>query len=675
MSARDVRAAPTTNNAPRFPEQNTERSLKTNSPEGTEINNSFYATDADRDDVRYTLVDTPGDGDNVDDSQYFGIGPVNGRLYTTFDHFRGHQGSNSSYTVTVIATDPSKATASIAVTIKPGGSQDAPIITGPSRVEYPEGGTWRVASYTADNPRNNTWGWNIAVQPGGGDGDFFEIDNNGVLTFRASPDHDSPEDDNGDNRYSFSVTAYDTHPGSGTPAQSYYNVTVIVTEREDTLEISGNTSINYQENGTGDVATYTATDTGTDQTVTPTWNLSGDDRSFFSISNSGVLTFRTPPDYDARDDHDSDNVYEVTVEASHDGETATENVYVTVTNVDEPLTLTGRTSITYLEGGAGAVETYVANDPEGETVTWELSGDDSGDFTISGGVLAFVTSPDLNSPADADTDNVYKVTVKASITDESRTLDVTVTVGDLNEPPKFPSTETSNRSIDENTPAGRNIGAPVAAADPDQGATLTYSLGDSDDYDAFDIVATSGQLRTKAPLNYEGQAYYYLTVSVSDGKASDGSPDPSVDATIYVTITVTNVDEPPAFTDGPTTVQYAENDTVDVGYYYADDPEDGNVPLTLTGTDEALFSFTGANLEFIDPPDFEAKGSDDGDKRLPGDGAGHLRDQDCHSKRHRHRYRCQRGPGLPGLQDRRPQRGREHTCQPEHRHPGIGRRP
>ena len=88
--------------------------------------------------------------------------------------------------------------------------------------------------------------------------------------------------------------------------------------------------------------------------------------------------------------------------------------------MDEPLTLTGRTSITYTEGGTDAVETYVANDPEGETVTWELSGDDSGDFTISGGVLAFVTSPDLNSPADADTNNVYLVTVKASITGESR---------------------------------------------------------------------------------------------------------------------------------------------------------------------------------------------------------------------------------------------------------------
>ena len=106
-------------------------------------------------------------------------------------------------------------------------------------------------------------------------------------------------------------------------------------------------------------------------------------------------------------------------------------------------------------------------------------------------------------------------------------------------------------------------------------------------------------MRTKAPLNYEDQPYYSLTVSVSDGKAADGSPDPTVDDTIYVYITVTNVDEPPAFTDGPTTVEYEENDNVVVGYYYADDPEDGNIPLTLTGDDEALFSFTAGHLEFI----------------------------------------------------------------------------
>ena len=67
----------------------------------------------------------------------------------------------------------------------------------------------------------------------------------------------------------------------------------------------------------------------------------------------------------------------------------------------------------------------------------------------------------------------------------------------------------------ENTEAGINIGAAVAATDPDVAGTntnvnpddatvdaLTYTLGGTDAA-SFDIVSTSGQLQTKAALDYE----------------------------------------------------------------------------------------------------------------------------------------------------------------------------
>ena len=84
------------------------------------------------------------------------------------------------------------------------------------------------------------------------------------------------------------------------------------------------------------------------------------------------------------------------------------------------------------------------------------------------------------------------------------TLDVTVTVTNVNEPPEFPSTETGARSVAENTEAGVNIGLPVSATDPDAGDTLTYTLGGTDAA-SFDIVTTSGQLQTEAALDHEGQ--------------------------------------------------------------------------------------------------------------------------------------------------------------------------
>ena len=194
-------------------------------------------------------------------------------------------------------------------------------------------------------------------------------------------------------------------------------------------------------------------------------------------------------------------------------------------------------------------------------------------------------------------------------------MDVTVTVVDLNELPEFPSTETGDRSIAENTPAGRNIGEPVAATDPDGDTALRYYLGDSEDDSAFDIVRGSVQLRTKAPLNREAVLFYYVTVGVSDGKAEDGSPDNwSVDTTITVGITVNDVDEYPVFTHGPTTVEFAENDTADVAYYTADDPEYATITWDLGGDDKSLFEIDEfGNLTFKSPPNFEARASHDND--------------------------------------------------------------
>ena len=76
-----------------------------------------------------------------------------------------------------------------------------------------------------------------------------------------------------------------------------------------------------------------------------------------------------------------------------------------------------------------------------------------------------------------------------------------------NDAPEFSTTENGARDIDEGTAAGQNIGAPVAATDPDNGDAnlLTYSLGGTDKA-SFDIVRATGQLLTKAPLDHEDKA-------------------------------------------------------------------------------------------------------------------------------------------------------------------------
>ena len=101
------------------------------------------------------------------------------------------------------------------------------------------------------------------------------------------------------------------------------------------------------------------------------------------------------------------------------------------------LKLSGIIYRTYAENGTAQVATYaVTNEADGATITWFISGDDSGDFSISSaGVISFSTSPDFESPVDADTDNVYLVKIHASDGTSGGTLDLRVRVTDVNEGP------------------------------------------------------------------------------------------------------------------------------------------------------------------------------------------------------------------------------------------------
>ena len=86
----------------------------------------------------------------------------------------------------------------------------------------------------------------------------------------------------------------------------------------------------------------------------------------------------------------------------------------------------------------------------------------------------------------------------------------------------------------ENTEAGQDIGAPVSAHD-DDGDLLIYTLGGADARH-FRIVRNSGQLRTRAPLNYEAKNTYKVVVTATDPLGAADS--------ILVTINVTDEDDP-----------------------------------------------------------------------------------------------------------------------------------
>ncbi len=112
------------------------------------------------------------------------------------------------------------------------------------------------------------------------------------------------------------------------------------------------------------------------------------------------------------------------------------------------------------------------------------------------------------------------------------TLDITIPPEATNTAPVFTDGTSTTRTIAENTASGEHIGTAITATDADND-TLTYTLSGTD-ATAFEIDATTGQLKTKAVLDYETKAIYTVTVTVSDGSLTD---------TITVTINITNINE------------------------------------------------------------------------------------------------------------------------------------
>ena len=103
-----------------------------------------------------------------------------------------------------------------------------------------------------------------------------------------------------------------------------------------------------------------------------TYTLGGTDAASFSIArDDGQLSTRAALDYETKQS------YAVTVTATDPGNlSATVNVTIKVTDVNEDPELTGEAPAEYAENGTTPVTTFRATDPEGEDIVWTLTGTD-----------------------------------------------------------------------------------------------------------------------------------------------------------------------------------------------------------------------------------------------------------------------------------------------------------
>ena len=482
-----------------------ERTVAENTPPWENVGDPVTATDVDGDTLAYSLGGADADS--------FSIEAATGQLWTraALDYE-----TRDSYTVMITATDQVGEDSTVPVNINVADVEEAGQVT--LSPERPRSGLALTATLTDPDGEVSgvTWQWDRAEA-----GLYAEV------TSATAASYTPVAADVG--KYLRATASYTDRRGSDKRASS----TVVQVNSPPVFPTgdSGVVERTVAENtppweNVGEPLTATDANAGDSMS----YSLGGADAESFSIvTRTGQIRTKAALDYETRDS------YTVRVTATDQvGEDSTVPVNINVTDVEEA----GQVTLSPERPRVGTELTATLTDPDDEVsgVTWQWARADA-----QAGPYADITSATTASYTlvAADVDKYLRVT--ASYTDR-RGPDkrASSTVLWVNSAPVFPPSESGRRSVAENTPAGENVGEPLTATDANAGDIMAYSLGGAD-ADSFSIEAATGQVKTKAPLDYEVKNSYSITVSVSDGKGSGGEADTSIE----LTVSVTDVPEPP----------------------------------------------------------------------------------------------------------------------------------
>ena len=568
------------------------------------------ATDADAgDQVSYTLGGA--------DANHFSFNASSGELafseLPSLESPKDDNGDNS-YELTITATDLGANSTDLALSVNVADDTGtAPTFASASASISVDENT-ASAVYTAQASDVDP-GDILTYSISGTDHQLFTIDpSSGELAFNTAPDYENPSDSGTDNIYDLAITATDT-----IGKQANQSLTISVNNLNDNAPKFdlASTAFDVAENSTA-ITTVAANDSDGDSFSFAL--VSTADSSLFTLDpTSGVLSFNQAPDFENPADDNTDNTYELKLSVDDGANTTTQEITITVTNIDEAPTFTSASeSVSVNENTSGAVYQAQATDPEDATLTYSASGTDASLFTLdpTSGELAFKNSPDYESPADDGADNTYNLDITAADATNQTSQSLSITVTDVNEAPSFASA-----SVDLNAAENDSSFAHIvdAAADEDSGQTLAYSLSGNDASDFnFDTATRSLSFKQdpdfENPIDTDANNEYLVTITASDG---------DLQATQAITVTVSNVEEDPYFHSTADYVDSIAEDPATEGTaspvlaltIYAADDEDDSTGKDLYfaisgGADSDKFSLTSvdsnsANLSFAISPDFD----------------------------------------------------------------------
>ena len=346
-------------------------------------------------------------------------------------------------------------------------------------------------------------------------------------------------------------------------------------------------------------------DASSNKTDPISYSLSGGpDSSFFSLSGN-TLSFTGTANYEAPNDTNKDSVYEVSVTVSSRSVSKPQAIYVQVADAPEaPVISTA--SIDNVKENITSVATISASDEDaGSVLTYSLldSGGAKDEKLLSineSGVVTFISAPNYESPSDFNSDNTVEFTVVVSDGSLTAQADYSFEIIDVNESPSIATTEISDIA------EGVSSIATISASDPDAGASLTYSLVDSNgakDEGLLSINSSTGAVAFIAAPNFEtptdvgADNKIEFSVLVSDG---------SLEVSQDYSFSITNVNEAPTISTSSFSI--AEGSTA-IGTIAASDPDaSSTLSYAISGTDSSKFSINASSgaVAFLSPPNFES---------------------------------------------------------------------
>ena len=428
-------------------------------------------------------------------------------------------------------------------------------MNGTLAITHPEN-TTTVETFSVTNPDSSADSFSVSFDPGATSYPLFNLDNNGVLSFKVAPDYETDSQSQ-----QVVIKATDAEGDANT-----LTIEITLSDQQEAPVIAEGTTytatINEDSNWSVSAGDITASDEDSGQDTSLIWRTKSGAANYpqngtlspvSGTLSTGVnlegLTYFPNADYNGSDSFvievvDSDGkTDEITISITIDPVTDAPRIY----QVDSNQTITDGVpyQVTLTENDPATISIY-ANEVDGEGIKEIVFGDSSKDeeffdlnYTISGtdpvvATLSFKSGmkPDFEIAADEGENGVYEVIVEVydnNVPPEKDTLEILIEIGNENESPSFAASVDFNASVLEN----QTLASQLSATDPDLGgANFNWEIVGGDDQNLFELNSTTGDLVSllfKNAPNFENPSdtgpnnVYEVTVKVYDDSSSNAS--------------------------------------------------------------------------------------------------------------------------------------------------------